>query len=82
MFTDFLRLYSTGKGRDAGAEENFPSPDGLAKLKRSCDNAEHVGLYLLKSPTANTGSYITTHGPSTVPAPRNQRSSKVYTRPV
>lgn len=23
----------------------FPGPDNQAKLKRSCDNAEHVGLY-------------------------------------
>lgn len=27
----------------AGKEEAFPEPDNQSKMKRSCENAEHVG---------------------------------------
>jgi hypothetical protein len=27
----------------AGQEEPFPEPDNQSKMKRSCENAEHVG---------------------------------------
>lgn len=27
----------------AGEEEEFPEPDNQSKMKRSCENAEHVG---------------------------------------
>lgn len=27
----------------AGQEEPFPDPDNQSKMKRSCENAEHVG---------------------------------------
>jgi len=29
----------------AGEEELFPEPDNQSKMKRSCENAEHVGRY-------------------------------------
>jgi hypothetical protein len=29
----------------AGQEEPFPEPDNQSKMKRSCENAEHVGEY-------------------------------------
>ncbi|CAK7234313.1 hypothetical protein SEUCBS140593_008902 [Sporothrix eucalyptigena] len=29
----------------AGREEEFPGPDNPSKMKRSCENAEHVGLF-------------------------------------
>ncbi|KAI5864582.1 RNA recognition motif 2-domain-containing protein [Durotheca rogersii] len=29
----------------AGQEEPFPEPDNQSKMKRSCENAEHVGLF-------------------------------------
>ena len=29
----------------AGQEEPFPEPDNQSKMKRSCENAEHVGKY-------------------------------------
>ncbi|KAL3425783.1 meiosis protein mei2 [Phlyctema vagabunda] len=29
----------------AGQEEEFPPSDNASKLKRSCENAEHVGLF-------------------------------------
>ncbi|KAA8572925.1 hypothetical protein EYC84_003476 [Monilinia fructicola] len=33
-------------GKDAeGLEDEFPSSDNASKLKRSCENAEHVGLF-------------------------------------
>ena len=78
----FLQLYRTGRGADAGAEEDFPKPDNHAKLKRSCDNAEHVGLYLPEPPTASPGNFTPTYGPSTLPPPRNQRAGGNYTRPA
>lgn len=80
LLADSSQLYRTGRGSDAGTEEEFPPADNHAKLKRSCDNAEHVGLYLPESPTA--GSFISTNGPSTIPPPRNQRAGGVYTRPA
>ncbi|KAK5081466.1 hypothetical protein LTR24_008165 [Lithohypha guttulata] len=76
------KLYRTGNGPDAGTEEAFPKPDNHAKLKRSCDNAEHVGLYLPESPATSPGSFIPNHGPSMIPAPRNQRAGGFYTKPV
>ena len=30
----------------AGQEEPFPDPDNQSKMKRSCENAEHVGKFL------------------------------------
>ncbi|KAK5322797.1 hypothetical protein LTR70_003745 [Exophiala xenobiotica] len=60
----------------------FPKPDNHAKLKCSCDNAEHVGLYLPESPAISSGSFIPNHGPSIIPAPRNQRAGGFYTQPV
>jgi len=32
----------------AGQEEPFPEPDNQSKMKRSCENAEHVGQYRIK----------------------------------
>ncbi|KAF4629912.1 hypothetical protein G7Y89_g8230 [Cudoniella acicularis] len=29
----------------AGDEDQFPASDNASKLKRSCENAEHVGLF-------------------------------------
>jgi len=75
------QLYRTGNGPDAGTEDAFPKPDNHAKLKRSCDNAEHVGLYLPESPIS-PGGFIPAQGPATIPAPRNQRAGGFYTRPV
>jgi hypothetical protein len=31
----------------AGEEEPFPDPDNHSKMKRSCENAEHVGKWLM-----------------------------------
>ena len=41
-----LQLYYTLSGSNpelAGREEAFPTPDNPSKMKRSCENAEHVG---------------------------------------
>ncbi|KAJ4207158.1 hypothetical protein NW767_002410 [Fusarium falciforme] len=35
-----------------GREEPFPGPDNHSKMKRSCENAEHVGLF-----TPNAGQH-------------------------
>ncbi|CCF42833.1 hypothetical protein CH063_02934 [Colletotrichum higginsianum] len=37
----------------AGEEEPFPRPDNQSKMKRSCENAEHVGLF-----TPNAGQHF------------------------
>lgn len=40
------KLYYTSNGPMpdlAGQEEPFPDPDNQSKMKRSCENAEHVG---------------------------------------
>ncbi|KAK4650089.1 hypothetical protein QC762_702420 [Podospora pseudocomata] len=37
----------------AGEEEAFPGPDNQSKMKRSCENAEHVGLF-----TPNAGQHF------------------------
>ncbi|KAG9246370.1 RNA recognition motif 2-domain-containing protein [Calycina marina] len=40
------KLYFTyHDGEFAGQEERFPESDNASKLKRSCENAEHVGLF-------------------------------------
>ncbi len=42
----FTQLYYTSNGNVpelAGQEEPFPDPDNQSKMKRSCENAEHVG---------------------------------------
>lgn len=43
---EHAKLYFTSNGPSpelAGHEEEFPDPDNQSKMKRSCENAEHVG---------------------------------------
>ncbi|KXX78660.1 Meiosis protein mei2 [Madurella mycetomatis] len=50
------KLYFTSNGprpEFAGQEEPFPGPDNQSKMKRSCENAEHVGLF-----TPNAGQHF------------------------
>ncbi|SPQ22724.1 f8625fbd-b7d2-42f0-902b-fa845fd9621f [Thermothielavioides terrestris] len=50
------KLYYTTNGPRpdlAGQEEEFPGPDNLSKMRRSCENAEHVGLF-----TPNSGQHF------------------------
>ncbi|KAL2017300.1 hypothetical protein VTK56DRAFT_2323 [Thermocarpiscus australiensis] len=50
------KLYYTSNGPRpelAGQEEPFPGPDNQSKMKRSCENAEHVGLF-----TPNAGQHF------------------------
>ncbi|KAL8338353.1 hypothetical protein RB598_006967 [Gaeumannomyces tritici] len=50
------KLYFTSNGpmpEMAGDEEQFPEPDNQSKMKRSCENAEHVGLF-----TPNAGQHF------------------------
>ncbi|KAK4172570.1 putative meiosis protein [Triangularia setosa] len=50
------KLYFTLNGPRpdlAGNEEPFPGPDNQSKMKRSCENAEHVGLF-----TPNAGQHF------------------------
>merc|ERR1712169_169488 len=54
--TDQHQLYFTSNGpmpELAGHEEPFPEPDNQSKMKRSCENAEHVGLF-----TPNAGQHF------------------------
>ena len=43
--TNILQLYYTGAGPAGSAEEEFPDPNNLQKMRRSIENAEHVGLF-------------------------------------
>jgi hypothetical protein len=37
----------------AGREEPFPGPDNQSKMKRSVENAEHVGMFFFYRMSAN-----------------------------
>ena len=39
------KIFRTGTGLDAGQEEDFPGPDNELKMRRSVENAEHLGLF-------------------------------------
>lgn len=43
ILTKSSKLYHTGTGPMAGMEETFPGPDNPSKMRRSVENAEHVG---------------------------------------
>ena len=40
-----LQLFFAGNHIHAGQEEKFPGPDNHSKMRRSVENAEHVGLF-------------------------------------
>lgn len=57
--TQVMQLYFTSNGplpELAGQEEPFPEPDNQSKMKRSCENAEHVGqsLFVFASPRSDS----------------------------
>ncbi|KAI9826798.1 MAG: hypothetical protein M1832_005736 [Thelocarpon impressellum] len=39
------KIFHTGTGLLAGKEDTFPGPDNPSKMRRSVENAEHVGLF-------------------------------------
>ncbi|KAI9842524.1 MAG: hypothetical protein M1838_003096 [Thelocarpon superellum] len=39
------KIFHTGTGPLAGQEDTFPGPDNPSKMRRSVENAEHVGLF-------------------------------------
>ncbi|KAI9697902.1 MAG: hypothetical protein M1836_004254 [Candelina mexicana] len=39
------KIFHTGSGSLAGQEDDFPGPDNPSKMRRSVENAEHVGLF-------------------------------------
>ncbi|KAE8377921.1 meiosis protein MEI2 [Aspergillus bertholletiae] len=39
------KIFHTGSGPLAGTEDRFPGPDNASKMRRSIENAEHVGLF-------------------------------------
>ncbi|KAJ4569321.1 hypothetical protein HRR79_004174 [Exophiala dermatitidis] len=39
------KLFIAGNVPNAGSEERFPGPDNASKMRRSVENAEHVGLF-------------------------------------
>jgi hypothetical protein len=47
----------------AGQEEPFPDPDNQSKMKRSCENAEHVGklVVIAESVDCYVGKQMLTH---------------------
>jgi hypothetical protein len=40
-----LQIFVTGTGPSAGTEDVFPGPDNPSKMRRSVENAEHVGKW-------------------------------------
>lgn len=38
-----MQIFHTGQGPLAGTEDKFPGPDNPSKMRRSVENAEHVG---------------------------------------
>lgn len=42
---NLFQLFFARGHPNAGQEEKFPSPDNPSKMRRSVENAEHVGLY-------------------------------------
>ncbi len=40
------QLFIVGNFVNAGQEEKFPGPDNHSKMRRSVENAEHVGLFI------------------------------------
>lgn len=38
-----IQIFHTGSGPLAGTEDRFPGPDNPSKMRRSIENAEHVG---------------------------------------
>jgi hypothetical protein len=63
LLLTFLQLFAAGNVPNAGQEEPFPEPDNVSKMRRSVENAEHVGLYIPSHYTP----------PSPCPAPRGGR---------
>lgn len=39
-----IQIFITGPGPLAGTEDRFPGPDNPSKMRRSIENAEHVGM--------------------------------------
>ncbi|PYH98926.1 putative meiosis protein MEI2 [Aspergillus ellipticus CBS 707.79] len=39
------KIFHTGTGPLGGTEDRFPGPDNPSKMRRSIENAEHVGLF-------------------------------------
>jgi hypothetical protein len=44
-WTYVAKIFYTGSHPRAGEEEDFPLPDNASKMRRSVENAEHVGKY-------------------------------------
>lgn len=40
------KIFHTGTGPLASTEDRFPGPDNPSKMRRSVENAEHVGMYM------------------------------------
>lgn len=43
MYSCFNKIFHTGAGPLAGTEDRFPGPDNPSKMRRSIENAEHIG---------------------------------------
>ena len=43
ILTKSPKIYHTGTGPMTGTEDKFPGPDNPSKMRRSVENAEHVG---------------------------------------
>ena len=43
------QIFHTGSDAKSGEEEKFPGPDNPSKMRRSVENAEHVGMHHTRS---------------------------------
>lgn len=57
ILTNSSKIYHTGTGPLAGTEDKFPGPDNPSKMRRSVENAEHVGQ-LQKPYSASSASWL------------------------
>lgn len=51
------KIYHTGTSPIAGSEDKFPGPDNPSKMRRSVENAEHVGQ-LHKASSASSATWL------------------------
>ncbi|EFW22537.1 meiosis protein MEI2 [Coccidioides posadasii str. Silveira] len=69
------KLFYTGSGPLAGTEEPFPGPDNPSKMRRSVENAEHVGMYkLVKTSVPKPGLFAPRVGQQYRDEQRRRRS--------